>query len=47
MNNITLVKQIHDVIDNIPTTYEQGSGWGAWNGWAYRLDCIIFVKCMV
>lgn len=47
MDNKTLVSQIHDVIDNYSTVYEQGSGWGAWNGWAYRLDCIIFVKCMV
>lgn len=42
-----LLEQIHDVVDNIPTVYEQGSGWGAWNGYAFRLDCIIFVKCMV
>lgn len=43
----TLLPQIHDVVDNIPTVYEQGSQWGAWNGSAYRLDCIIFIKCMV
>lgn len=42
-----LLKQIHDVVDNIPTVYEQGAQWGAWNGSAFRLDCIIFVKCMV
>lgn len=42
-----LLKQIHDVVDNIPTVYEQGPQWGAWNGSAFRLDCIIFVKCMV
>ena len=29
MENTTLVQQIHDVVDNIPTVYEQGSGWGA------------------
>lgn len=42
-----LLKQIHDVIDNIPTVYEQGDQWGAWNGRAFRLDCIIFIKCLV
>ena len=43
----TLLANIHDVVDNIPTVYEQGANWGAWNGSAYRLDCIIFIKCMV
>ena len=42
-----LLPQIHDVVDNIPTRYEQGANWGAWNGSAFRQDCIIFVKCMV
>ena len=46
IDSTTLVKEIHDVVDNIPTVYEQGPEWGAWNGKAYRLDCIIFVKCM-
>lgn len=42
-----LLSRIHDVIDNISTTYEQGPNWGAWNGWAFRLDCIVFIKCLV
>lgn len=42
-----LLTQIHDVVDNIPTVYEQGSQWGGWNGSAFRQDCIIWVKCMV
>lgn len=41
-----LLPRIHDVVDNILTVYEQGANWGAWNGSAFRLDCIIFVKCM-
>ena len=43
----TLLTQIHDVVANIPTVYEQGASWGAWNGSAFRLDCIIFIKCLV
>ena len=47
IKSLELLNQIHDVVDHIPTIYQQGDAWGAWNGSAFRLDCIIFIKCMV
>lgn len=47
MKASVLLPRIHDVVDNIPTVYEGGSDFGGWNGYAFRLDCIVFIKSMV